>query len=429
MNEAVRAVVSLLNDAAVSVFGVLLSASFCSTLNNRRNRLIVLCTTILMLLPQGLVYLKWGMELSLKLYPLIVHLPIVILLFALTKKLLWSAISVLCAYLFCEIRRWIALLAVTLFQGSEFMQEAVELIITVPLLLVLLCFVSPAIVQIREYPIKTQLQFGLIPALYYAFDYLTRVYTNLLSSGSSVVLEFMPFICCVAYMLFLLYNSAEERKKQQLRQIQNNTDFQLSQAVREIAQLRESQAQAVRYRHDLRHHMQYLSTCLENGQQERAQSYISDVCGEIEASKVCRYCENETANLILSAFAERAKKAGIDMEIQGDIPIDIAVSDNNLCVLLSNSLENAIHACEPLAQNGERCVISIKFRFMEETGNFFLQITNPCRETVKFENGIPTSPNPDHGIGVQSICAIVERYGGCYNFSLKDGLFTLQLSL
>ncbi|MGN0682441.1 MAG: hypothetical protein ACI4JY_02085 [Oscillospiraceae bacterium] len=213
MNEAVRAAVSLLNDAAVSVFGVLLSASFCSTLNNRRNRLIVICTTILMLLPQGLVYLKWGMELSLKLYPLIVHLPIVILMFVLTKKLLWSAISVLCAYLFCEIRRWIALLAVTLFQGSEFMQEVVELIITVPLLLVLLCFVSPAIVQIREYPIKTQLQFGLIPALYYAFDYLTRVYTNLLSSGSSVVLEFMPFICCVAYMLFLLYNSAEERKK------------------------------------------------------------------------------------------------------------------------------------------------------------------------------------------------------------------------
>lgn len=144
---------------------------------------------------------------------------------------------------------------------------------------------------------------------------------------------------------------------------------------------------------------------------------------------MCRYCENEAANLILSSFAGRAKKSGIDMEVHGSVTDDVTVSDNDLCVLLSNSLENALHASLPLAESEEVCVISVRFRFVQATGKLFLQITNPCRGDVKFENGVPVSSQQDHGIGVQSICAIVERYSGCYSFSLENGMFLLRLSL
>lgn len=429
MNRMTDFVLPLLNDTSVGVFGVLLSASFGTALRRRRERVLLLCCLVLMLILHGVAYTLWDADICTKLYPLIVHIPTIILMFTLTKKPVWSVISVLCAYLFCEIRRWFALLAMVVLHGGELTQTLTELIVTPPLLLFLLWFASPAIRQMADYPIKTQCQFGLIPAIYYVFDYLTRIYTDLLSGGSPVVLEFMPFVCCIAYLVFLLYNSAEERKRQQLKQIQSNLDLQLSQAVREITQLRESQAQTVRYRHDLRHHLQYLSACLENDQRERAQSYISGICEEIEAQKVCRYCENEAANLILSSFAGRAKKSGIDMEVQGALTDDITVSDNDLCVLLSNSLENALNACLTAARSGEPCVISVQFRFVEATRKFFLQVTNPCRGDVSFENGIPVSPRQGHGIGVQSICAIAERYGGCYSFSLEDGMFILRLSL
>lgn len=429
MSELTQTALSLLNDVVVGVFGVLLSFSFGGALKSRRNKIILLCCIILMLFFHWLMYSVWSVELGFKLYPLIVHLPTVILMWYFTKKPLWSVVSVLCAYLFCEIRRWFALLTAELFNGESYIEKAAELIITVPLLLFLMRFASPAIQQIMDYPIKTQLQFGLIPAIYYAFDYVTRIYTDLLSGGSSVVLEFMPFVCCVAYLMFLLYNLAEERKRQRFLQIQSNLDIQLSQAVREITQLRESQAQAVRYRHDLRHHLLYLSTCLENGQRERAQDYISEICEEIEAQKIVRYCENEAANLILSAFSGRAKKNGVHMQICGAVADDVALSDNDLCVLLSNSLENSLNACLPLAKNGEMCVISVRFRYAEQTGKFFLQITNPYSGNIRFENGVPVSSEPDHGFGVQSICAIVERCNGCYSFSAENNLFILRLSI
>lgn len=421
--------ISLLNDAAVSIYGGMLSASFCGALNTRRNRRIFWRGMVLLLIPQAGIYLLWEAEARLRFYPLVMHLPLMLLLWFLTQKLLWSAICVLSSYLLCQGRRWLALLAVFLLGGGDLTQKLAELAFTLPLLLVFLRFISPAVRQLMEYPVKTQCLFGLIPALYYAFDYLTRIYTNLLFTGSPVVLEFMPTVCCVAYLVSLLHNSAEERKRSLLRQTRDNLKLQVAQAAREIGTLRESQAITARYRHDLRHHLQYLLSCMENGQTERAKNYISGICEEIEAQQVRHYCENETVNLILSAFADRAEKAGLKMDVRGALPAVVSVGDNDLCLILSNALENALHACLPLAAARADCVIDVEFRAHKQRGRFFLQIVNPCQANVRFEKGIPVSNRPDHGVGVQSICAVVERCGGNCSFLVENERFILRLFL
>lgn len=188
--------ISLLNDAAVSIYGGLLSASFCGILDSRRNRWIFWLSMALMLLPQGAVYLFWDADFRLKIYPLFVHLPLMVLLHFLSGKWRWPAVSILSAYLFCQMRRWLALFAAVALPGEDLTQKLSELVFTVPLLRIFLRFIAPAVRQLMEYPVKTQCQFGLIPALYYGFDYLTRIYTDLLFDGSPVVVEFMPIVCC-----------------------------------------------------------------------------------------------------------------------------------------------------------------------------------------------------------------------------------------
>ena len=301
------------------------------------------------------------------------------------------------------------------------MQYAVELIVTLPLLLLLLR-TAPAVRSISRYSVTVQCQFGCTPALYYAFDYLTRVYTNLLADGDPAVVEFMPFVCCVAYLMFLARLSKEQEARARLEQLQNSLNLQVGQAVREIEALRESQQKTRAYRHDLRHHLQYLSGCLENGQYEQAQRYIHEINAEIEAARVVTYCENEAANLIFSAFAARAEAQGVKFSLQAVLPHILPISESDLCVLLSNALENALHACKGADD-------SIEVQTYEKNGKFFLQVVNDCREAVRFEDGIPVTDRPGHGIGVSSICAIVERYGGLYSFSVKEGKFVLRVSL
>lgn len=419
--------IALLNGGLVSIFGSILSASFCDIFTTRKKKWTFISGISVMLMLQGIFwdYLDAGQ--MQRFYPLIMHLPLIILLYCMSGRLLWTVISVLMAYLCCQLRLWIALLGTMLLSGNAQTQEFMEVLITLPIMGFLLYSASPVIRRLGRYPAKSQWQFGIIPALYYLFDYVTNVYTDLLSSGTPIAVEFMPFVCCAAYLVFLLYNSEEERKRNQLEQVQKCLDVQLSQAFREIDTMKESQFLAGRYRHDLRHHLQYISACIDDGQTEKVQPYIAGICEEIEAQKVERYCENEAANLILSAFVGRAQKDGIIMNVRGILPEHITISDMDLCVLLSNALENALHACQGLTAEVTECIIDVQF--YEKDNKLFLQITNPCGKNICFENGIPVSDEEGHGIGVQSICAIVKRYRGICDFQIRDGQFILRISL
>ena len=374
---------------------------------------------------QGIIYFWIDPEMVELIYPIITHFPLAVVLCILNRKLLWPIISVLTAYLCCQLRRWLALLVVAIFSGGAVMQDAVELAITLPLLLLLLRFISPAVRVVSRYTISMQCQFGLVPALYYGFDYLTRIYTNMLLEGVLVAVEFMPFVCSVAYLVFVFRTAAEERVRSRMEQIQNSLNMQVTQAVREIEALRISQRKTSIYRHDLRHHMQFLSSCIENGLLEQAQGYIKEVYSEIESNQVTVFCENEVANLIFSTFAGRARDQGIPMTIKAGIPQTISVSENDLCVLLSNALENALHACQKRNERGLSGTIEVFVTPKKD--RLFLQFTNSCDENVAFDHGIPVADSPGHGLGVRSICAIVDRYGGICNFSVKDSRFILQV--
>ncbi len=417
----------LLNDAAVGIFGCALSAAFCGVLNSRRNRWLLAAVTMLILAVQGAVYLMCNPLLLRELYPLITHLPLWIALCVLTRKRLWPLICILTAYLCCQLRRWVALLIVAMLGGGSTMQAVVELAVTLPLLLFLLHFVAPAVCALGDYPRGVQCQFGLIPALGYAFDYLTRIYTDLLYEGVPAAVEFMPFVCCVSYLAFLLRSTADERVRIQMAQTQNSLNLQVAQATREVALLRNAQQKASFYRHDLRHHLQYISTCIENQQLEEAQAYIHGICAEIEAHSVRIYCENEAVNLILSSFAGRAAAEGMALEAHVALSNHLTIADSDLCVLLSNALENALHACQALPKRNTKYCIAVTAH--EKANKLFLQIINPCEEAIPFEKGIPITREPGHGIGVQSICAVVKQYGGIYDFSASNGQFILRLSL
>lgn len=228
--------VTLLNDAAVGVYGMILSAAFCGITWTRGKKWTYGLSMAAILLAQAAVYgMTTDLQLLKLLYPLVTHMPLVLVLAIIERKLLWPTISVLTAYLCCQLRRWLALLLTALMSGGAEVQTAAELALTLPLLLGLLYFVAPAVRTIAGYKPAMQVRFGLIPAVGYLFDYLTRIYTDLLAQGTPAAVEFMPFVCCVAYLAFVLRSSAENETRLRLEQTQENLHLQVTQATREIA--------------------------------------------------------------------------------------------------------------------------------------------------------------------------------------------------
>lgn len=419
--------IHFLNLTSVGIFGMTLSAVFCDVVWTRKKVFAFGCGVAGILVFQGMIYFGINSDITEKIYPLITHIPLTVLLCVLNRTCLWPTVSVLTAYLCCQLRRWLALLIVAVFSGSSMMQDIVELAVTLPILLILIRLIAPAVRSVSHYPVSLQFQFGLVPALYYGFDYLTRIYTDLLLDGVLVAVEFMPFVCSVTYLFFVVRTSQEFSMRSQLEQTQAILNLQIDQAAREIVALRASQEKTRIYNHDMRHHMQYLSSCIENGQLEQAQGYIQEIYSEIEVNKVTVFCENEAVNLIFSAFARRASDSGILMKVRAMIPQSIPVSETDLCVLLSNGMENALYACREQMEKGRAGVIEVTI--YEKNGKLFLEIINSCGEDITFDEKIPVTSRSGHGIGVRSICAIVEQYGGIYTFLMEDGQFVLRISI
>ena len=415
------------NGVAVALFGIALSAAFCDISWTKKNCIILAVGSAAILLLQGAITFGASWDAMQELYPFTTHLPLAIILSVLSGKWLWPTISVFAAYLCCQLRRWAALLVIAMVPGIDWLQPAVEIVVTLPLLAVLLRYVAPAARSFARYPRSMQLLFGVVPLAGYLSDYVTRIYTSLLADGNQAAVEFMFFVSSVMYIVFIFRFSAEESARGQLEQTRNNLKLQVGQAVREIEALRTSQQQTRAYRHDLRHHLQYISACIENGRGEQAQEYIQSICTEIEASKVTIYCENETANLIFSSYASRAENCGVPFRVEANIPQLISVAETDLCVLLSNALENALRACRRLKAEDRAAFIEVEAR--EKNGWIFLQFVNPCPKGVRFEDGLPVNRAEGHGVGVRSICAIVEKYKGLSDFSVQEGRFILRVSL
>ncbi len=100
--------IAMLNLSAVGIFGAVLSAAFSGTLWTRRKRLILAGGLAAILILQGVLRLFVGLPVIVRLYPVITHLPLAVILCVLSKKYLWSFISVLTAYLCSQNRRLLA---------------------------------------------------------------------------------------------------------------------------------------------------------------------------------------------------------------------------------------------------------------------------------------------------------------------------------
>ena len=80
--------------------------------------------------------------------------------------------------------------------------------------------------------------------------------------------------------------------------------------------------------------------------------------------------------LIFSSFAGRAESAGATMNIKAVVPYILPVSETDLCVLLSNALENALHACTAQEQKGTIDILA----YGEEREVHFFQVTKSMQK-------------------------------------------------
>ncbi|MGI6402691.1 MAG: sensor histidine kinase [Oscillospiraceae bacterium] len=407
----------------VLTFGVAVATSFAGMIFTRKNNLVVGCFTTVLFLLQLLCLRTYGMEMTVKIYPLLSHLPVAVFI-AVYLKRSWL-ISLTCmfvSFLCCQPPRWIGTVTGVAFQ-SVTMDHVGYMVAGVLLFYLLRKYVVNSVGHLMERSVKSCLLFGAMPAFYYLFDFSTTVYTDFLYRGSRAAVQFMPFVSSTFYLIFILLYYAETQEQARIQRERDWLDAQFRLAQTEFASLRQIQQNAAAYRHDMRHHFAFLQTLASKGQIQEIKEYLRTAQSDMDAITPLRFCENETVNLILSAFAAKAKQSGVQLLIDAKLPDLLPFSDTELCSLLSNALENAIQAAEQIPDRDKRI---IRLRVYSKNTKLCIDIRNRYQTEPVLHEGLPVSQQPGHGFGIKSMVHMVEKHGGVCQFSIKDDWFVFQ---
>ena len=420
------AILGLINYGLVLLYGIFLTIAFSGGCASKKERRAVAALSIIIFVAQMLSYAIWGLAHTKKLYPLISHFPLFLMLVLIFKKPWGVALaSVLTAYFCCQLPRWIGTLTLYIFD-TDMAYQIGYILSLAPLYFFLRRYFTMPAYRAMTYSKRSLFLFGGLPLFYYLFDYATTVYTDALYAGVQMVNEFLPTVMALFYVAFVSVYHAEVQRRNQLEIDNAMLASQSERAKHEIFALQQVQQQTAIYRHDMRHHLSLLSGYLEAGEFSKAGEYIRQAQADIDKIVPVQYCENNAVNLILSSFATKAKERDLLFSAKATIPAALPLSDTELCALLSNGLENAVSAA---AQVNADTQPTIRVNCQPHKDKLLIYISNPYRGTIIMRDELPESSRPGHGFGTKSIKLIVERHAGYCAFEAKDGIFTLKIVL
>ena len=187
--------------------------------------------------------------------------------------------------------------------------------------------------------------------------------------------------------------------------------------------LQQQERQVRQLRHDMRNHLTVVQGLLEREDTQGAVGYLEQMAGSQALQGVRRFCENESANVVLSAKAEAMEQAGITADFAVSLPKDLPVADTDLAALLGNALDNAIEGVQNAA------VKKITLRCRVDKGLLMLRLENPVGGEVNPDLSTTKADKFSHGFGIPGMREIAERYHGTLDADVKDGCFILFICL
>ena len=153
------------------LFGILLSFAFTGIKFTKKNIGIVSVLFVLCGVLQLSTYILYDETFVWQIYPLIAHLPTILLLcFYYRKRLPTSLAAVSSAYLCCQLPKWLGLLFEAL-TGNNTIGQIIRITTLLVVGFVVVCYLARYLSDIFNKDNRSVFIFGMIPMVYYVFDY------------------------------------------------------------------------------------------------------------------------------------------------------------------------------------------------------------------------------------------------------------------
>lgn len=257
---------------------------------------------------------------------------------------------------------------------------------------------------------------GLITLNSYQVSAEKAILKTALSNSIIIILT----VIMAVILMSLLFNVIAKHQSESTAKLLSE---QVESQIRHYDRLEKLDNEMRRFRHDYTNHLQSIRSLISLGEYSEAEDYIAKLQNEKPKASNIFYTGSKLADAIMSDKAFSLPD-NVRIEFQGLIPPGIDNTD--LCVLLSNALDNAAEACR---DSKDDCVISVSSEV--KSGYLVLTISNPVPKEMNL-NGIPRTTKPDtlnHGLGLVNIRQTAARYDGQININCSNGKFELTILL
>ena len=208
------------------------------------------------------------------------------------------------------------------------------------------------------------------------------------------------------FVFYLLWDAIQREVK--IRKEQLSIERAKSQTVM-YRQISENFDQQKKREHEYKNEMMIISSLLNQNEMEKLHIMLNKYNDEI-AHRIDAIDTNHVIiNAILNTKHQEAREKGIVFVLKVNDLSGLNMEDQDIVVILSNMLNNAIEACE-------RCTGKkvIRVKTIKENGTIIFSVINTFEKIPHYVDGKyrTTKKEPFHGMGIENVKDIVSKYGG-----------------
>lgn len=178
-------------------------------------------------------------------------------------------------------------------------------------------------------------------------------------------------------------------------------------------------------KHDLKNHVTSLYALAEEGKKEKLLEYLSGVMEVSNNKEGFAHTGNVVIDSIINFKLQEAEKERIAVTIDFNIPKDLKIPSFDITVILGNLLDNALNAVRKLDKNR---YINIMVKYTK--GRLILKMENSFNGIIIEEGGMIHTSESDknnHGLGLESVKTVLEKYNGTIDIEYDDSTFHTAL--
>ena len=171
--------------------------------------------------------------------------------------------------------------------------------------------------------------------------------------------------------------------------------------------------------HEFERHIQVIRDLLDRKEYETALDYVRQIQADRTLKVFNITSNNPVIDVVLNQKYQVAQENGIKMQVKVNDLSAVTIKTNELVVLLSNLLDNAIEACMKIERNKEIACSVLK------EDSIYIFIRNTSSPVTIIHGEIPTTKQDatEHGYGLQAVKYILDQLEAEYTFAYNDGWF------